>query len=367
MVSNGFLDDDLVDRIHEASVVPSLWPDVLRRFVKVAEGREGALIATNGDWFKWICSSPAAEKLASDHYSMAGGDERSRRLMRLGRPGFVSDFDVFSEEEMRTLPLFRDLLLPSGYGRSVATAIPLPTGETVILHSEGDLALGPISRALIDRLDALRPHVARSAMVSTRLAFERNRTAVETLAGIGLAACAVSQSGKVLVANTYFDTLAAHLTTRAGDRIALLDSRAERQLASSLRRISTNAGVRSIALPATEQSRPAVLHVVPVRRSAHDLFSLASAILVLTTASREVVQNISLLQALFDFTPAEASIAARIAAGHTVGEIADSDGKSAETVRNQLKSVLAKSGCRRQLDLGRLLTSLVPNAGGGEP
>jgi DNA-binding CsgD family transcriptional regulator len=31
-------------------------------------------------------------------------------------------------------------------------------------------------------------------------------------------------------------------------------------------------------------------------------------------------------------------------------------------VRNQLKSVLAKTGCRRQVDLARLLAQLIPAA-----
>jgi DNA-binding CsgD family transcriptional regulator len=34
--------------------------------------------------------------------------------------------------------------------------------------------------------------------------------------------------------------------------------------------------------------------------------------------------------------------------------------KGVETVRSQLKSVLAKTGCRRQADLARLLGQLVP-------
>lgn len=104
------------------------------------------------------------------------------------------------------------------------------------------------------------------------------------------------------------------------------------------------------------------MHVVPIRRSAHDLFNHAAAILVLTTASTAVTEKTALLKALFDLTPTEASIAARVAAGHSLQAMATADAKSVETVRNQLKSVLAKTNCGRQLDLARLLTSLVPAA-----
>lgn len=352
--------EDFVDRIYEASVVPELWSDVLRLFAETAECKESVLVATNGESYRWIGSSPIAEKLALDHYSYEGGAERSRRLMKLNRPGFVSDFEVFSDEEMATIPLFRDLLSPGGFGRGVATAICIPSGETIILHAEGDLKLGKFNCSLIDQLDGVRPHFARSAMISSRLAFERASTAVETLTGLGLAACAVGPNGKVLVANAQFDRAMGQISTRAGDRIALVDSRADKQLSSALRAMASNKAVLSIALARTESAQPAILHVVPVRRSAQDLFSRASAILVLTTASNSVNEEPVLFQALFDLTPTEAAIAARVAAGHTLQRIALSDAKSVETVRKQLKSVLAKTGCRRQADLSRLLTSLVP-------
>jgi DNA-binding CsgD family transcriptional regulator len=66
------------------------------------------------------------------------------------------------------------------------------------------------------------------------------------------------------------------------------------------------------------------------------------------------------LQALFDLTATEADLAARIAAGQTTDEIAAREGKSVSTVRNQLKSALEKTGCRRQADLAGLLARLIP-------
>ena len=51
---------ETVDRIYEASVIPTFWPDVLRRFAELAESREAALVATDGEAYKWIGSSAAA-------------------------------------------------------------------------------------------------------------------------------------------------------------------------------------------------------------------------------------------------------------------------------------------------------------------
>lgn len=356
----GSAHEDLVDGIYEAAVLPEFWPQVLRGFVQVAECRAAALVATRAGSFKWIGCSPLAEELARGHYSFPGGADRSRRLMAMNRAGFVSDREVYTEAEMLAEPLYAEYLIPTGFGRGIATAINVPTGDTIILSVEGDYRLGPFSPGIFQSLDGLRPHLARSALVAARLAFERARTAVETLSGLGLAACAVTRAGTVLVANREFDASASQWTTRGGNRIALADRRADGLLNETLGLIATGQGVRSLPLIPEGDGLPAVLHVVPIRRAAHDIFGQAAAILVLTTASAGPTEATPLLQALFDLSPAEAVVAARIAAGQTAEQIARADGKSVETVRNQLKSVLGKTGCRRQVDLARLLAQLAP-------
>jgi len=192
-----------------------------------------------------------------------------------------------------------------------------------------------------------------------RLLFERARTAVETISALGLAACAVTETGVVLVANPEFDAEADVWTSRGGDRIALLDRRADGLLQNALGLIATEQGFRSLPIVAGERSLPGVLHIVPIRRAAHDLFGRAAAILILTKASNEPTRATALLQALFDLTPTEAVVTARIAAGQTIEQIAHADGKSIATVRNQVKNVLGKTGCRRQTELARLLIQLI--------
>jgi DNA-binding CsgD family transcriptional regulator len=229
----------------------------------------------------------------------------------------------------------------------------------VVLHGEGNFHLGPFHAGVVPRLDLLRPHFARAALISTRLAFERARTAVETLTSVGFAACAVQATGEVLVANPNFESEHRHWTTRGGNRIALVDRRADRQLQEALQHLRSADGVRSVPLRPRDEVPPAILHMVPIRRSAHDLFARASAILVLTQPSEGSPQSTPMLQALFDLSAAEADIAARLANGQTIEAIALATSRSVLTVRNQVKSAMAKTGCHRQTDLVRLLTQLM--------
>lgn len=353
----------LVDRIYEAAVLPEFWPAVLRDFAGVAEGLHALVIATNGKDLRWRGSSALAEAMTGEVYAYQGGQERTRRLLAANRRGFVSDRDVFSEEEMCNEPLFRDYLRPRGLGRGIATVIQAPTDDLIIIHAEGDNRLGPLSGLVTERLNGLRPHLARSAMLSARLAFERARTAVETLAALGFPACAVTDASKLIVANSTFDAERSLWTTGGFDRLALRDAQAGRLLGDALAGLRESGGVRSIALRASEAGKPGVLHVVPVRRSAHDLFGRAEAILVVTRSASRATGAAPLLQALFDLTPAEADLAVRIGAGETTEAIAAADNKSAHTVRNQLKSLLHKTGCRRQVDLAKLLAQLLPSSG----
>jgi DNA-binding CsgD family transcriptional regulator len=62
---------------------------------------------------------------------------------------------------------------------------------------------------------------------------------------------------------------------------------------------------------------------------------------------------------LFGLSGAEARLAAALARGRTMGEIAaDQGGAKITTLRTQLRSILGKLGIRRQADLTRLLASL---------
>jgi DNA-binding CsgD family transcriptional regulator len=357
----------LTDRIYEAAVIPERWPEVLALLGRRCGSLGGVLFSANATGLLQWVSSPSLHETMS-RFVGDGWTARNSRLangMRRGLafvPRFLTEADLFDEGECDRDPFYTEFLRSHGIGWSAGTLVALPHGDVLTFSIERAEEKGPMPIAALGLLDASRPHLARAAMIAARLSFERARTAVDTLSALGLAACAVSPAGTVLVANAEFDAEQQYWTTRGGNRIALADRRADRQLEAALATIESGSAVRSLPLLAESGGSPAVLHLVPVRRAAHDVFTRACAILVLTKASRAPTQGTSLLQALFDLSATEAQVAARISAGETAEQIAAADGKSVGTVRNQLKSVLAKTGCRRQVDLARLLAQLIPAA-----
>jgi DNA-binding CsgD family transcriptional regulator len=68
--------------------------------------------------------------------------------------------------------------------------------------------------------------------------------------------------------------------------------------------------------------------------------------------------KVAALSDAFRFTPAEAELVFLLAQGHTLADIAGRRKAAISTIRQRLKAVLAKSGCRRQADLVRQIVSL---------
>ena len=94
---------------------------------------------------------------------------------------------------------------------------------------------------------------------------------------------------------------------------------------------------------------------MPIRGAANDIFAGATAVLVATPVVPQAVPGATVLQGLFDLTPAEARVAGAIGRGEVPADIAAAARLSVVTVRNQVAAVLAKTGLSRQADLVGLL------------
>lgn len=93
------------------------------------------------------------------------------------------------------------------------------------------------------------------------------------------------------------------------------------------------------------------------KRSLAELSGLgdASAWIVVLGASRNPSESEALLCRDLGLTAAETRIACQIASGATLAEAASAFAISRHTVRNQLRSIFAKFGIRRQSDIARIL------------
>jgi DNA-binding CsgD family transcriptional regulator len=353
---------ELVDRIYESAFVPECWPRVLEDLADIAGARAGFLFVSRDEIHNWTSSTQVGLE-ALGPLVKSGWVARSQRFNRFTNrrhSGFLTDSDLFEPEELGSDPFYRDVLYPRGLGWAAGTCVQLPTGDVFTVSLEREFARGPVEGDRVAALDALRPHIARGAMMSTRLQLERAGTISETLGAIGLAAAVLDDHGTVLATNPALEALTNHLHWRAFGRMALTDKTADRLLSDAIEQLDANAPGQVRSFPARgEADAPSlVVHVVPIRLSARDVFIRSAAIVVLTPISLPDAAPVELVQSLFDLTPAEARVARGLARGKTVDDIAADGEVTVHTVRAQVRGVLEKTGCTRQVEIVAMLTAI---------
>lgn len=355
--------ESLVDLIYEASVVPERWHEILEELNAIGEGG-GALIFTRSGYRDYWLATELASKVHQIGVESGIANPRIPRLFAAKHAGFITDQDVFTPEEIEREPYYTHFLRRQGFGWGTATAIEVPSGDVIAFNVERRYERGPVEPYVVEKLDRLRPHLARAALISARMMFERARSAAETLGLIGLPAVMLRMGGRPLTANRLFEDLMPDVAEEGRERLVLAEPAADVLFAEALQRIGRfgdPGGVRSIPVPAREGRPPAIVHLVPVRGAANDVFSGAASVLIVTPVERKKVPGAEVLQGLFDLTPAEARVARGIAEGRTLEAIALAAGVSQETVRSQLKAALGKTGMNRQAELAVLLSGLAPN------
>ena len=347
---------------YEAAVIPELWPSALTQMNAVT-GTAGTAVVCVNERGTHMLTTPNMDEIGQRFVSENWMERNSRGRLAVARglvgaPRFATGEELFGPGEQERDPMTNELFRPYGFGHVAGFMTQLPHGDMIIMNVEQYWEAGPVDSQSLGKLNRLYPHLARALLVAGRADFERSRTAVETLAALGIPAAAVTTQGRVVVANDAFSAATSLWTTRAGDRLGLHDRAADRMVSEALASIQLPDAPRSVPLRAEPGgSAVAVIQIVPVRRNAHDVFGGTVAIMVLSQLKHPVA-DATLVHSLFDLTPAELAVAQAIAAGQSLAEIAKSTGRSIATIRNQLRAAMSKTGSVRQVELAILMRQL---------
>ena len=348
----------LVDRIYEAGLLPSLWTTVLGELGESIGGNGGLLFGVREGYVSAVASD---EHTGTIELFMRGEwsqrDQALRRAYALNHPGFINDADMFTENEIENDYVYRNFYRKHGLGYRAGTIIPMPIGDSVAIVMPRRHEDGPVPREVVQFLDGMRAHLARSTLTANRLGFEKARAQAEALQALGIPGAVLRGRGRLFAANALFEALMPSLFQDRIHRLVVADEWADALLADALAALDIRNwhGVTSIAVAATTERVPMVLHLLPVRGAAHDIFVQSTALLVVTPVDRAAVPTAEVLQGLFDLTPAEARVARGIGQAETIDALAEATGVNRETVRSQLKAVLSKTGVSRQQELVSLL------------
>jgi DNA-binding CsgD family transcriptional regulator len=354
---------DVIGLVYEAAVFPERWPEALRAIRDLVG-------ASSGMFSLSYLASGRGEVLAADGLdpSVLSAWEQRHGMSPWVRGSLSFPVGAVNAghmhiplEELRETSLYRELLEPLG----ILDIVGVLTARTPLLLGavsfyDGQL-FGP--RAL-RRLEALAPHLVRATALRNRVAWLSERaaafeTGVERLP-VGL--ILIGAEGDLLHMNAHARVA---VETRDGlridqGRLLLVDREARRGFEEALDRVRRT-GVASgpILVPRPSGARPFQLVVSP-SSSRGDSPGERAALVWIHDPEEVAVPSHDALEQLFGLSPAEARMAASLAAGATVRTYAAEAGVTEGTARIRLKQVLAKTGAARQADLVRIVLSSLP-------
>jgi DNA-binding CsgD family transcriptional regulator len=354
---------DLIELIYEAAFVPERWNFVLQRASDLSASASAQV-------FFFSESGPprgtTLENLRSLFDQFVKGDswkfcDSVQKMCSLQPASFVRVDDFLSPEEIERDPA-RVMLREFGIGAHLCTAIPMPTGELATFVFQRWMKDGDYEQGEIDRLDALRPHLARASLVSGRLRVERAEATASALDLMGLPAAVLSSSGRVMAMNPRLERMDKAFLPVAHGGLAIADRDANRLFQEAVtgmgRAVAT---IGSIPVPAIGGELPFVVHLLPLRRAAHDIFAGADILMLATPITPSaLVPSPNLLNALFDLTPAEARLAMDLASGLTLAGSAARHGVTVKTARTYLERIFHKTGTHQQSQVVAMLKTVQP-------
>ena len=220
-------------------------------------------------------------------------------------------------------------------------------------------------------LEMLMPHIIRAAQIGRRLAqADTLRSAAQAaIDRITIGVIILGADGRPALVNDAADRVLCRpgsgLSLRFG-RLEPTDPAAASRLARLVREAAcTGAGQAGSAggvlhLPAAPGRRPVSLLVCPLPARTAVLGAEQPGAIVFVSDPEQAAPSrtqpyADILAGLYGLTPAEARVASALAEGESLPGYAGRAGLSLHTVRSQLKQVLAKTDCRSQAELLRIL------------
>lgn len=354
-----------IDRCYDAVVDPRLWSEALHDLTRAVDAalcviypRDAPTALTrmpaSRDYHDFL-SAYVSERWYEGNYRV----ERGWPLLKAH--GVAIEHDLASDEERRRLPHYTDLHLKWG----------LPGFAVISFVVGGRDWCVPFLRATEQghftpedarHLLRLAPHFQRMISLSEKFASNHALSGLDILARMETAAFLVEGRGKVIRINACAEALLGQGIDVINGQLAATDRDSDRRLQALIAAALAADRTASYSAPpiavARSGRRPLMVEAVPVRGRFADVLPETRALVLAVDLEAQPHTSEHRLQAVLGLTPAEAKVAAQLSLGNQVDLIADQFGVSRETVRNQIKAALAKTGTHRQAELVALVQKI---------
>ncbi len=373
------LGDDLIGAIYQASMEPAIWQTVVDRILGGVGAHSGQLwspfkpVEAGGLVIgKNVDETPRSDYLEHFHKYDIWNQRTVERGLLFNGSAFL-DQDLVSREEWANSEFWNEFLQPQDMFRLCAGILDdgkhgeLPV---VALACYRGVNAPPFDAAQRAYLGRLLPHMRRSLIIQSRLEPASKSPAELAIECLNVPALALGRHGEILFANQAAGQLmrgTSSLRQRNGC-LRVTDGQGQRQLdemlchcADGFRRMHHMApSAFAIGGEADNPDSPdnrLILSFAPVVRNAIFHMDETVAILFIRRAGNGSTLSAQELQSVYRLTRSEALLAIAVVNGASLEQHANTRGVTINTVRSQMKQILAKVGASRQADMVRILLS----------
>jgi PAS domain-containing protein/DNA-binding CsgD family transcriptional regulator len=361
----------IASQIYEAARSPNNWPVVLQLVAEASNAVGAACLIWNRhtaqvEWMAMSAIYPA--HTTSDYFRHYAAIDPYLPLLTANPCGnWLRLSQCIAPEILRRNEWYCDFVVRNGVADSTANRLIEVGNRTFILGLHSGIGQRPIEPDRAAALQRLLTPLTQAAGLTIELRQLRCVSLATALATehLGAAIILCDSAGRVIEVNNRAETL-----LRSGDILMVKDGRLTARRAFEDSRLETLiAAATGLHGPAVGgrmllgnglRAIPWVASVMPIDAERSSSGHGVAMLLISGTASNTGVEE--QIGELFGLSAAEARLAAALAQGRTIGELAaDSGGAKIATLRTQLSATLRKLGVRRQADLTRLLASLPPS------
>ena len=371
--------DRILASLHEAALDDARWPAASALIDDAFRAKGNSLVFGRGRTEEGVQIFSArffrgGERLRESEREYFGVyhpfDERLPRLRLLPDSRLVSVADLYTDEELRTSPAYNEALVKGHLQNGLNVRLDGPDGSRIVWTINDPIDTDGWSSERVESIRRLLPHIRHYVSVRHALAGAGALGASldELLAVTGSGVIQLDGRGRIVAANDHALGL-----LRDGDPLfdedGFLSARSpedDAELRRLLTRVLPPYGGRGAAGSMTVRRlaalEPLRLHLHPVGRKAREYraWPVAALMLVVDPGSATRIDPNRVAAAL-GLTPTEGRVAAQLAEGRTVGEIASATGRKVSTIRTHVRHIFAKHGITRQVDLVRLVLSISPS------
>ncbi len=363
----------VIQKFYEASLDEALWPSALKDLADLTESQAASFWVLDGSETPrlptFICFNFDLKKIEEYLEHTAAIDPTNHYLVAHPREPIVHDGLVITEREKDKHPYY------DWHNRNIDTRFRM-VGQTCLMQNvQAGVALHRTKKAGkyepkdIDRFAVLHGHLERALAIAFRIGSlgAVKQLTTELLDRSSAAVIFLDERKHIVFVNRAGEALKTSgdgITLGAGgialshrhdnERLQALIAQVLFPIASSSVSPNVSGGAMRAIRPSGK--RPYGIFVGPVTGAYPVLSTIRPAVcVVITDPESQKLPPSHQIQAVFDFTEAEARLAALLAAGEDLRSAADKLKITYGTARTRLAEIFLKTETRRQGELIRLL------------